>query len=255
MSFAPTDEDLQRYSRQLLMPEFDVAGQQRLAESRVLVVGAGGLGCPVVLYLAAAGVGRIRVADPDHVDLTNLQRQIAFTMTDLERPKAEVLAERAAQTNPRIQIDALVTRLEGDALDAEVAAADLVLDASDNFATRFAVNRSCVRHGRPLVSGAAIRAEGQVSVFAAGPETPCYACLYDSNSDEPALTCFESGVLGPLVGLIGATQALEAMKLLAGIGQSLAGRLLILDGLAMQWREMRLPRDPACPVCGDEVRR
>jgi len=245
-----SDEDLQRYSRQLLMPEFDVAGQQRLSEARVLVVGAGGLGCPVVLYLAAAGVGQLRVADPDRVDLTNLQRQVAFAMVDLDRPKAEVLAARALAINPRIQVDAVTERLADERLDLAVADADLVIDASDNFATRFAVNRSCVRHGRPLVSGAAIRGEGQVSVFATGPEAPCYACLYDSTSEEPALTCSESGVLGPLVGLIGATQALEAIKLLTGIGTTLSGRLLVLDALVMQWREMRLPKDSECPVCG-----
>lgn len=250
MSTELTDEDLQRYSRQLLMPEFDVAGQQRLGEARVLVIGAGGLGCPVVLYLAAAGVGRIRVADSDRVDLTNLQRQVAFAMEDLDRPKAQVLAERARAINPSIRVEAITERLADEALDRAVAAADLVIDASDNFATRFAVNRSCVRHARPLVSGAAIRGEGQVSVFAAGPDAPCYACLYDSTSDEPALTCSESGVLGPLVGLIGATQALEAIKVLAGIGTTLSGRLLVLDALAMQWREMKLLKDPECPVCG-----
>ena len=250
MSLNLTDEDLQRYSRQLLMPEFDVAGQLRLAAARVLVVGAGGLGCPVVLYLAAAGVGCIRVADPDRVDLTNLQRQIAFGMGDIDRPKAEALAERARSMNPRIAVEPLVDRLEGEALDREVADAALVVDASDNFRTRFDVNRSCVRHGRPLVSGAAIRGEGQVALFNTGAEAPCYACLYDSTSDEPALTCSESGVLGPLVGLIGATQALETVKWLAGMGESLSGRLLILDGLTMQWREMRLPKDPGCPVCG-----
>lgn len=250
MSDTLTDEQLLRYSRQILMPEMDVAGQLCLANARVLVVGAGGLGCPVVLYLAAAGVGELTVADSDTVELTNLQRQIAFTMADIDRFKAEVLAERAMATNPDCRVVPMVARLEGEALDAAVANSDLVLDASDNFATRFAVNAACVKHGVPLVSGAAIRAEGQVAVFdARQKDSPCYRCLYAIDGDE-ALNCSQAGVLGPLVGMIGTTQAMEAIKILAGVGQSLTGQLLLLDALTLQWRSLKLPRDPECPVCG-----
>lgn len=244
------DQALERYSRQLLMPAFDVAGQERLLASRVLVVGAGGLGCPVVLYLAAAGVGHLRVFDADRVELANLQRQIAFTTADIGRPKAEVLCERAAATNPTVQLQSHIQTLDRDNLAEQVMAVDLVIDACDNFATRFAVNEACVRAGKPLLSGAAIRAEGQVALFhpAAG-EGGCYRCLY-ADVDEPALTCSEAGVLGPLVGMIGTVQAMEAVKVLAGVGKPMLGRLLVLDALAMQWRELHLRADPQCPVCG-----
>lgn len=250
MSETLTDEQLQRYSRQLLMPEMDVAGQLRLTGAQVLVVGAGGLGCPIVLYLAAAGVGNITVADADTVELANLQRQIAFGMADLGRHKAEVLAERAMAINPDCRVVARVERLAGAALEAAVEASDLVLDASDNFATRFAVNAACVKHRVPLVSGAAIRAEGQVAVFDSRLDgSPCYRCLYAVDEEE-ALNCSQAGVIGPLVGMIGTTQAMEAIKVLAGVGTPLTGQLLLLDALAMQWRSLKLPRDPGCPVCG-----
>lgn len=243
------DEALLRYSRQILLPRFDVAGQAALLNARVLVVGAGGLGCPVVLYLAAAGVGWLRVVDDDQVELSNLQRQIAFGMDDLGQAKAERLAARARQLNPSVKIEAWVGRLHGDVLDDEVAAVDLVVDASDNFATRFALNAACQRHARPLVSGAAIRAEGQVSVFdPRQPQSPCYQCLYPDQSDV-GLTCSEAGVMAPLVGMIGATQAMETIKVLAGVGEPLVGRILLLDAWSLRWREMRLPRDPHCPAC------
>lgn len=246
------DEALQRYSRQLLLPAFDVAGQQRLSGGRVLVVGAGGLGCPLVLYLAAAGVGLLRVFDPDHVELANLQRQIAFGTADLGRRKAEVLCERAAAINPQVTLQAQVAQLDARNLPSEVADVDLVIDACDNFATRFAVNRACVEAGVPLLSGAAIRAEGQVALFhpRAG-QGGCYRCLY-AETDEPELGCSEAGVLGPLVGMIGTVLAMEALKRLAGVGRGLAGRLLLLDAWQMQWRELGLVADPDCPVCGGD---
>lgn len=246
-----TDSDLQRYSRQILMPEFDVAGQQALADSRVLVVGAGGLGCPVVLYLAAAGVGHLEVVDDDVVELANLQRQIAFTEADIGRSKAEALAERAMALNPGVSVEPVQRRVGQRWLSRAATRSHLVLDATDNFQTRFAVNQACVDASVPLVSGAAIRAEGQVAVFDASRQgAPCYQCLY-ADVGEATLSCSEAGVIGPLVGMIGATQAMEAIKLLAGVGESLTGRLLILDAWRMQWREMRVPKDPRCAVCGD----
>lgn len=245
-----SDEELMRYSRQLLMPAFDVAGQQRLKDARVLVVGAGGLGCPVVLYLAAAGVGQITVADDDAVELANLQRQIAFTSEDTGRSKAVALAEAALAINPDVRVTGLEERLSEASLPEWVGASDLVIDATDNFTSRFAINKACVRARVPMVSGAAIRAEGQVIVFDSRQDSsPCYQCLY-SDLGEEALSCSEAGVLGPLVGMIGAIQAMEAIKLLAGVGQPLTGRLLLLDAMSMQWREMAVPRDPGCPVCG-----
>ncbi|MFO7788373.1 MAG: molybdopterin-synthase adenylyltransferase MoeB [Halospina sp.] len=246
-----TDRDLERYSRQILMPEFDVAGQQALADSRVLVVGAGGLGCPVVLYLAAAGVGHIEVVDDDHVELANLQRQIAFTEADIGRSKAQALAERAMALNPGVTVEPVEGRARQRWLSRAATRNHLVLDATDNFQTRFAVNQACVDASVPLVSGAAIRAEGQVAVFDSGQRgAPCYQCLY-ADVGEATLSCSEAGVIGPLVGMIGAAQAMEAIKLLAGVGESLTGRLLLLDAWRMQWREMRVRRDPACPICGD----
>jgi len=246
-----SDDDLMRYSRQILMPAFDVAAQQALANSRVLVVGAGGLGCPVVLYLAAAGVGATHVIDDDRVELANLQRQIAFTMEDLDSSRAEALATRAGELNPSVCVTAETGRADRDWLDSHIREYDLALDATDNFETRFAVNRACVKGRVPLVSGAAIRAEGQIAVFdPRDAGSPCYQCLY-ADVGEATLSCSEAGVLGPLVGMIGATQAMEAMKVLAGVGESLTGRLLILDAWRMHWREMRVPRDPECQVCGN----
>lgn len=244
-----SDEELLRYSRQILLPRFDIAGQAALKSARVLVVGAGGLGCPVALYLGAAGVGHLTVADDDTVELANLQRQIAFDNGQLGQSKAEALADRVRRINPLVQVEALQARLEGDALMRAVEAASLVVDGSDNFNTRFAVNRACVAAGVPLVSGAAIRGEGQISVFdPRRDDSPCYHCLYPEQGNED-LTCSEAGVIAPLVGMIGATQAMEAIKVISGIGTPLVGRLLLLDAWQMQWREMGLTRDPACPVC------
>ncbi|MGM0571954.1 MAG: HesA/MoeB/ThiF family protein [Pseudomonadota bacterium] len=244
------DNELLRYSRQLLLPRFDVEGQLALKKARVLVVGSGGLGCPVALYLGAAGVGELVLADDDQVELANLQRQIAFDQASVGRPKAEALAERVRAINPEISVTARMERLEGEILSEVVAGVDLVLDCTDNFNTRFALNRACVAARVPLVSGAAIRGEGQISVFDSRDETsPCYHCLYPEQGNED-LTCSEAGVIGPLVGMIGATQAMEAIKVISGKGRPLVGRLLILDAWQMEWREMKLARDPDCPVCG-----
>jgi adenylyltransferase/sulfurtransferase len=247
------DEQLLRYSRQIMLPQVDVTGQQRLLDSHALVIGLGGLGSPVAMYLAAAGVGRITLADFDRVDLSNLQRQIIHSQADIGRLKVESAADRLRALNPEINVDIIPSRLEGEALDAAVRAADVVLDASDNFATRFAVNRACVNARTPLVTGAAIRLEGQVTVFSNEDGGPCYRCLYDDIAEEQT-TCSETGVLAPLVGIIGSVQALEALKLLAGFGQSLAGRLLTLDAMRMEWREIRYRQDPNCPVCAAKAK-
>ncbi len=245
-----SDEELLRYSRQILLAHVDIDGQLKLKNSRVLIVGLGGLGSPVALYLAAAGVGELHLADFDTVDLSNLQRQIAHDTSSLGQPKVESAAKRLRAINPAIQLQLYPAGLDADSLSAAVAGVDLVLDCSDNFGTREAVNAACVAAGKPLVSGAAIRLEGQLAVFdPRQADSPCYHCLYGHGS-EAELTCSEAGVLGPLVGLVGSLQALEALKLLAGFGQSLVGRLLLIDGLGCHFRELRVKRGPACSVCG-----
>nr|WP_297398875.1 molybdopterin-synthase adenylyltransferase MoeB [uncultured Marinobacter sp.] len=244
-----SDEELLRYSRQILMPRFDIAGQERLKSARVLVTGAGGLGCPVALYLGAAGVGHLTLVDDDVIELANLQRQVGFDHGQLGESKAEALASRVRRINPLVSVTALNQRLEGDELARQVEEASLVVDCTDNFNTRFALNRACVAAGVPLVSGAAIRGEGQLSVYdSRQAHSPCYHCLYPEQGNED-LTCSEAGVIAPIVGMIGAAQAMEAIKVLSGVGTPLVGRLLILDAWAMQWREMKLARDPSCPVC------
>lgn len=245
-----TDEELLRYSRQILLAQIDIDGQLRLKNASALIVGLGGLGSPVALYLAAAGVGSLHLADFDTVDLTNLQRQIMHDGASLGRSKVESALDRLGALNPDIQLVAHCRALDEDSLVAAVAAVDLVLDCSDNFATREAVNAACVKAGKPLVSGAAIRLEGQLSVFdPRRAESPCYHCLYGHGS-EAELTCSEAGVVGPLVGLVGSLQALEALKLLAGFGEPLVGRLLLVDALGTRFRELRVKRDPGCAVCG-----
>jgi len=244
------DQKLLRYSRHILLDGFDIAGQERLNNARVLIVGAGGLGCPAAMYLAASGVGYIAIADDDVVDLTNLQRQIGHGTSDVGNSKVLSLAETLRGINPQIQIEPLSLRLQGEALIAQVVAVDLVLDCSDNFTTRLAINRACVEQKKPLVSGAAIRSEGQVAVFNLQGGSPCYVCLYGQESTEENLTCSESGVLAPLVGIIGAMQAAEALKILAGYGETLDGRLLMLDVRVMEWRTLLLKKDPHCAVCG-----
>lgn len=244
-----SDEELLRYSRQILMPRFDIAGQETLKSARVLVLGAGGLGCPVALYLGAAGVGNLTLVDDDTVELANLQRQIGFDQSHLGESKAQSLAERVLRINPLVSVTTVNERLEGDALARRVEEASLVVDCTDNFNTRFALNRACVAAKVPLVSGAAIRGEGQLSVYDSRREdSPCYHCLYPEQGNED-LTCSEAGVIAPLVGMIGAAQAMEAIKVISGVGEPLIGRLLILDAWQMQWREMKLARDPSCPVC------
>lgn len=245
------DEQLLRYSRHILLPEIGVEGQEALLASRVLVVGAGGLGSPACMYLAAAGVGTIVLCDDDDVDLTNLQRQILHSQATVGRPKVESGRESLLRLNPLVNVETVRARLEGDALDAQVRIADVVLDCSDNFATRHAINRACARHRKPLVSGAAIRFDGQVSVFdLRRADSPCYHCLFPEGKDVEEVRCAVMGVFAPLTGIIGATQAAEALKLIVGCGVSLDGRLLLLDGLGMEWRSISLGRDPDCAVCG-----
>jgi adenylyltransferase/sulfurtransferase len=246
------DEQLLRYSRHILLPEIGVEGQARILAAHALVIGAGGLGSPVALYLASAGIGTLTLADPDTVDLTNLQRQIMHTTESIGRDKVASGRDAVARINPETRVHAVAERLEGARLDALVAAADVVLDCSDNFATRQAVNRACVAHRKPLVSGAAVRFDGQLSVFdMRRDDSPCYACLFPEDAETEEMRCAVMGVFAPLVGIVGATQAAEALKLLAGAGESLAGRLLLLDALAMDWRSIRLKRDPGCAVCGN----
>ncbi|MFT6431024.1 MAG: adenylyltransferase/sulfurtransferase [Halopseudomonas sp.] len=243
------DQQLLRYSRQILLPQLDIDGQQRLLDSRVLIVGLGGLGAPVALYLAAAGVGTLVLADHDEVDLTNLQRQIIHQTADVGRSKVESATDSVRALNPEVEILQLPRALAGEELIKAVANVDLVMDCCDNFATRQAVNAACVCLRRPLVSGAAIRLEGQLSVFdSRRDDSPCYECLYGSG-EETVLSCSEAGVIGPLVGLIGSLQALEALKLLAGFGEPMIGRLLLVDALGSRFREMRVRRDPACRCC------
>ena len=244
------DEQLLRYSRQIMLPQMDVAGQQKLIDATVLIVGMGGLGCPAAMYLAAAGVGHLIIADDDLVELTNLQRQVAHSQSMIGEPKVVSAQQTLLGLNPDLKITALQKRLEGFELSEVVGQADLIVDACDNFTTRFAINSACIEHGKPLVSGAAIRMEGQVTVFdSRNPTSPCYQCLYSQGDDEDA-SCSENGVMAPLVGIIGSVQAMEAIKLLTGIGESLTGRLLLLDASTLQWREMRLPRDSSCGACG-----
>jgi adenylyltransferase/sulfurtransferase len=245
-----SDQELLRYSRQILLPQIDIDGQLRLKQGRVLIVGLGGLGSPVSLYLAAAGVGELHLADFDTVDLTNLQRQIVHDSNSVGQSKVESAMARLSALNPDVRLVPHARALDEDSLAAAVAAVDLVLDCTDNFGTREAVNAACVAAGKPLVSGAAIRLEGQLSVFdPRRDDSPCYHCLYGHGS-EAELTCSEAGVVGPLVGLVGSLQALEALKLIAGFGEPMVGRLLLVDALGSRFRELRVKRDPACEVCG-----
>lgn len=249
------DDQLLRYSRHILLPEIGVEGQEAILNAKVLVIGAGGLGSPVAMYLAAAGVGRLVIADNDTVDLTNLQRQIMHSTEMVGHPKVESARASLQRINPLANVVPLHTRLEDAALDEQVAAADLVLDCCDNFATRHAVNRACVKHRKPLVSGAAIRFDGQVSVFdMRDPEAACYHCLFPEGEDIEEVRCAVMGVFSPIVGMIGTTQAAEALKLIVGCGTPLTGRLLLLDGLAMEWRSVGFGRDPGCAVCGSTQR-
>jgi molybdopterin-synthase adenylyltransferase len=243
------DDELLRYSRQLMLAGFDVAGQEQLLAATVLIVGLGGLGCPVAMYLAAAGVGHLVLVDDDRVDLGNLQRQIAHTTAGIGRNKAESARDALLALNPGVRIDIHPTRLAGAALQQLVAGSTAVVDCTDNFTTRFALNRAAVAAGVPLVSGAAIRMEGQLSVFdPRQPGTPCYHCLYEEGEDLDA-SCASNGVMAPLTGVIGSLQALECIKVLSGTGTPLYGRLLLFDATTLQFQEMQLQKNPACPVC------
>jgi len=249
------DNQLLRYSRQILLPQIGIEGQQRLLAARALIIGVGGLGSPVAMYLAASGVGHLVLVDHDKVELSNLQRQIAHTTDHIGVAKVASAQQTLAALNPEVQVTAIVGQLDPDALVQQVQLADAVVDCTDNFATRFALNRVCVANKTPLISGAAIRLEGQVTVFR--PEradSPCYRCLYQ-DMDELAESCSQTGVLAPLVGIIGSIQATETIKVLLDIGETLTGRLLILDALTMEWRSIKLRKDPDCPVCGTSAAR
>jgi molybdopterin/thiamine biosynthesis adenylyltransferase len=245
------DDELLRYSRHILLDDIGIEGQQRLRDAHALVIGAGGLGSPVALYLGTAGIGRLTICDHDDVDLTNLQRQIAHRHDRIGQPKAESAKRTLLDIDPGLRIDARQQRADAALLDELVPQADVVLDCSDNFRTRHAVNAACVKHRRPLVSGAAIGFDGQVSVYDSSRDgAPCYACLFPPEADYEEVACATMGVFAPLVGIIGCVQAAEALKLIVGLGQPLAGRLLMLDARAMEWTEMKTPRNPACSVCG-----
>lgn len=245
------DAQLLRYSRQILLPQIGIEGQRKLLDSRVLIVGLGGLGSPVAMYLAASGVGRLTLVDHDKVELTNLQRQPIHTTATLGRPKVESAASAIAALNPGVRVDTIDHRLDDNALRAAIDAAEVIVDCTDNFPTRFAINRASVATRTPLVSGAVVRFEGQVGVFRPDrPDQPCYECLYKDDGNTEGDLCSQFGVLAPAAGIIGTIQATETIKLLLNIGETLAGRLLVMDALAMEWRTIRLRKDPACPVCG-----
>lgn len=244
------DDQLLRYSRQIMLPNFDIDGQQKLLDAHVLIMGLGGLGSPVAMYLAAAGIGKMTLVDFDHVDLSNLQRQIIHSTNNLEQSKAESAAQSIKQLNPQVETLCIKQKLQESELQKLLSNVTLVVDATDNFATRFMINRACYNSSTPLVSGAAIRMEGQVSVFDFNnPDSPCYRCLYDEDGDEDT-SCSANGVMAPMVGVIGSIQAMEAIKLISGYGETLTGKLLITDALYQDWRSMKFKKSPNCPVCG-----
>ena len=232
-----------------MLPQMDVAGQQRLMNSSVLIIGVGGLGCPASMYLAAAGIGHITLADDDVVEVTNLQRQIAHSHFALGQSKVKSAKSVLLGLNKDVEVTIVQERLEGMLLDKTVGSVDVVVDCCDNFATRFAVNKACLRHSKPLVSGAAIRMEGQVAVFdSRDSASPCYQCLYSEGDQDE--TCSTNGIMSPVVGIIGSVQAMEAIKIISNLGKTLTGRLMLLDAFTSQWREMHLPKDPSCQACG-----
>lgn len=246
-----TDDQLLRYSRHILLNEIGIEGQEKISGGRALVIGAGGLGSPVALYLGSAGVGHITLVDDDTVDLTNLQRQIVHTLSSVGQPKVKSAQAAIAAINTEVVVSTIQARADAPMLDALVAQADVVLDCCDNFSTRQAVNAACVKHRKPLVSGAAIRFDGQISVYdTRDTGSPCYACIFPPDANFEETRCSTMGVFAPLVGIIGSMQAAEALKLLSGAGESIAGRLLMLDGRSMEWNDIRLPRNTSCPVCG-----
>lgn len=246
------DDQLLRFSRQIMLPSIGIEGQEKLLESRVMIFGLGGLGSPVAMYLAAAGVGELVLVDFDQVDLTNLQRQIIHTTDRVGVNKTESAKQTLQALNPGCRITCIDRLLETEEIAEQVSSVDLVIDGTDNFSTRFAINSACVVNRTPLISGAAIRMEGQVSVFTGQPGDPCYHCLYGGGS-EVNETCSENGVLAPVVGIIGSIQATEAIKVLTGAGTTLNGKLMLLDALHMQWRTLKLKADPDCPVCSGRI--
>lgn len=245
-----TDEQLLRYSRQILLPQFDLVGQERLLQATVIIFGLGGLGSPVSLYLAASGVGKLILVDPDTVDLTNLQRQIVHSQASIGIAKVNSAQQRLEQINPNIQIETYQQAFTGEALVALIQQADLVLDCTDNLATRLAINAACVQADKPLVAAAAIRFEGQIGVFQASNNTACYQCFYGKVADLPQ-TCSTNGVLGPVLGVLGSMQAIEAIKILTQIGDPLLGRVLLFDALSMEWTTIRVPKRADCPICAE----
>ena len=255
MDAAVNDTQLLRYSRHILLDEIGIEGQAKLLASHALIVGAGGLGSPAALYLGSAGVGHITVVDDDLVDATNLQRQIAHKLASVGLNKAESIRQAIADINPDVQVTTVTRRADDALLDELVAQADVVLDCTDNFSTRHAINRACVKHCTPLVSGAAIRFDGQVTVYDPRREaSPCYACVFPETEVFEETRCASMGVFAPLVGIVGSIQAAEALKLLCGVGDTLAGRLLMLDGRSMAWNEVTMPRHAECSVCGTASR-
>lgn len=247
-----TDEQLLQYSRQIMLPQINIEGQQKLLDAKVLVLGAGGLGCPALSYLATSGIGEIIIIDPDVIELSNIQRQILYNTTDLGRKKAEVACKKLQQFGTDAQISAITDIPDYAALQALISNTSVVLDGTDNFASRYRHNQICVKSKTPLISGAVIRFEGQVTTFDhRNPDSPCYHCLYPDAIDEQ-LNCSENGILGPVAGMIGAMMATEAVKIIIDIGETLTGRLLLLDALHMEWRSVRLRKDNSCPVCSKE---
>ncbi|MCK5002918.1 MAG: molybdopterin-synthase adenylyltransferase MoeB [Gammaproteobacteria bacterium] len=247
------DEQLLRYNRHIMLPQIGIEGQQKLCDAHVLIIGLGGLGSPAAMYLATAGVGQLALVDDDTVELSNLQRQIIHRSQNIGDSKVASAKSNLLAINHEIDIATIDHRLNEAALNQQIERADVVLDASDNFDTRFAINRACVAQKKPLVSGAAIQFDGQISVFdSRSKHCPCYSCLYPDKGEDN-LTCSENGILAPVVGIIGSMQALEAIKLICHIGEPLYGRLLLFDALSLQWRTMNLKKDPNCPVCGSST--
>ena len=245
------DDQLLRYSRHITLPELDIEGQEKLLAARVLIIGLGGLGSPIALYLAAAGIGHLVLADGDTVDVTNLQRQVVHGTDSVGMPKTESAARTLRAINPDVGIECITQRLDDASLATLVQRVDLVVEGTDNLAVRYAINRACLAARVPWVSGAAVRFEGQVTAFdPRAPESPCYACLYPNARDDTAQTCSENGVISPLVGVIGTMQALEVIKMLTGVGRSLVGQLLLFDAKDASWMKLKLPRNPKCSACG-----